>query len=79
MGVNAAALRRIVAERKTAGMKAWLSGLASFAGFVFCLVIWLSLPMPAKIAGGVWLLAGLIYAAIRTRGFRLPPQPVDFC
>jgi amino acid transporter len=79
MGVNAAALRRIVAERKTAGMKTWLSGLASLAGFVFCLVIWLSLPVPAKIAGGVWLLAGLIYAAIRTHGFRLPPQPVDFC
>ena len=34
-------------------------------GFLFCLVIWLSLPTPAKIAGGVWLLIGLVYDAVK--------------
>src|SRR5436190_985143 len=32
--------------------------------------LWLSLRTPAKIAGGVWLGAGLLYGAIKTRGFR---------
>jgi len=30
----------------------------------------ISLRTPAKIAGGVWLAAGLIYGAIKTGGFR---------
>ena len=47
-------------------------------GFVFCLWIWLGLKTPAKIVGGVWFLAGLVYAAIRTRGFRTRPIMIDF-
>jgi putrescine importer len=35
-----------------------------------CLYLWLSLRSPAKIAGGVWLAAGVLYGAIKTRGFR---------
>jgi len=47
-------------------------------GFLFCLVIWLSLPLPAKIAGGIWLLIGALYDAIKSRGFRVQPVPIDF-
>ena len=47
-------------------------------GFVFCLWIWLGLKTPAKIVGGVWFLAGLVYCAIRTRGFRTRPIMIDF-
>jgi len=47
-------------------------------GLVFCLWIWLGLKMPAKIVGGVWFLGGLIYSAIRTRGFRQQPLMIDF-
>jgi len=38
----------------------------------------LNLPLRAKIGGGAWLLAGAIYGAVRTRGFRVQPAPVDF-
>jgi putrescine importer len=50
-------------------------------GFLICLYLWLSLRWPAKVAGGVWLGAGVLYGAIKTRGFRtnvvsfeLPPE-----
>jgi amino acid transporter len=50
-------------------------------GFLICLYIWSSLRTPAKIAGGLWLIAGVIYGAIKTRGFtgalvsfELPPE-----
>jgi amino acid transporter len=46
-------------------------------GFLFCLWIWLGLKMPAKIVGGSWLLLGLIYSAIQTRGFRTRPVAID--
>ena len=39
-------------------------------GFAFCLYLWTSLRTPAKIAGGLWLAAGVIYGAVKTRGFR---------
>jgi putrescine importer len=47
-------------------------------GFLFCLWIWVGLKTPAKIVGGVWCLAGLIYCAIKTRGFRTRPLMIDF-
>jgi putrescine importer len=50
-------------------------------GFLICLYLWVSLRWPAKVAGGVWLGAGVLYGAIKTRGFRtnvisfeLPPE-----
>jgi hypothetical protein len=39
-------------------------------GFLICFYLWLSLRWPAKVAGTVWLAAGVIYGAIQTRGFR---------
>jgi len=57
------------------------TGLLPLLGFLICGYIWLSLRWPAKLAGGAWLLAGVAYGAIRTRGFRsklvsfeLPPD-----
>jgi putrescine importer len=47
-------------------------------GFVFCLWIWFGLKLPAKIVGGTWFLAGLIYCAVTTRGFRKRPAMIDF-
>ncbi len=71
MGVNLAAIR-------ANGPRRWTGVIAPALGFLFCLAIWVSLPVPAKIAGGIWLAAGLIYSAIRTRGFRLQPVLTDF-
>ncbi|MPZ19301.1 MAG: amino acid permease [Luteitalea sp.] len=67
MGVNLAAFTRywVRAERKT-----FLAFAMPLLGFFFCLYLWLSLRTEAKLAGGVWLAAGLIYGAIRTRGFQ---------
>ena len=46
-------------------------------GFFFCLWIWWNLSRPAMIRGTIWLGIGLIYAAIKTRGFRSKPLTVD--
>jgi len=43
-----------------------------------CLYIWLNLSWIAKVAGGGWLLVGMIYGAIKTRGFRTAPVMIDF-
>jgi amino acid transporter len=47
------------------------------AGFLFCFSIWISLPSPAKIIGGLWFVAGFIYLVIKTKGFRLKPVILD--
>jgi putrescine importer len=78
MGVNAAAFIRywVRAEKKR-----WINFLPPLLGFAICLYIWLSLRTPAKVAGSIWLAAGVLYGAIKTRGFRknlisfeLPPE-----
>jgi putrescine importer len=67
MGVNLASLTHywVRAERRR-----FVDFLLPSLGFLICLYLWLSLRTPAKIAGGIWLGAGLIYGAIKTRGFR---------
>jgi len=47
-------------------------------GCVFCFGLLLGLQPWTKYAGLAWLLIGLIYAAYRTRMFRLRPQLIDF-
>jgi putrescine importer len=47
-------------------------------GFLFCAVIWWGLAAPAKIAGGIWLSAGLILIGAQSNWFREPlnlPDP----
>jgi putrescine importer len=67
MGVNLAAFFRY-------GVRAERRQLSNFIfpllGFVFCGYLWLSLRTPIKIDGGAWLLAGLLYGAYKTSGFR---------
>jgi putrescine importer len=78
MGVNLAAFTHywVRAERRRA-----VDFALPLLGFLICLYLWLSLRWPAKVAGGVWLGAGVLYGAIKTRGFRknlvsfeLPPE-----
>jgi amino acid transporter len=78
MGVNLAAFTRywVRAERRSPG-----NLVLPLLGFLICLYLWLSLRWPAKVAGGVWLGAGVLYGAIKTRGFsrnlvsfELPPE-----
>lgn len=78
MGVNLAAFTRYWvrgARRNAADL------VLPLLGFLICLYLWLSLRWPAKLAGGIWLGAGVLYGAIKTRGFSrnlvsfdLPPE-----
>lgn len=52
--------------------------LVPLAAFGFCLYGWLNLARVAWIAGGTWLALGVVYLAIRTKGFREQPVPLDF-
>jgi putrescine importer len=48
------------------------------AGFLLCFVFWLGLPKPAKIVGGTWLILGMLYCGIKTKGFRQAPLLFNF-
>ena len=79
MGVNIASIRQFFflrpeGEKRNVIMDMVLPGF----GFLFCFSIWISLPLPAKIMGGIWFAAGLIYLLITTRGFRKKPAMIDF-
>jgi amino acid transporter len=67
MGVNAAAFTHYFLR---ADRKSWSAFLPPVLGFIICLYIWLSLRTPAKIAGSIWLVIGILYAAYKTNGFR---------
>jgi amino acid transporter len=78
LGVNLAVIREFLFRPPAGHKRNWfLDLIAPGAAFVFCLWIWLSLPTPAKVVGGLWCLAGLVYTAIKTRGFRDKPVMLD--
>jgi putrescine importer len=75
MGVNAAAfVRYYLREQK----KRWTNLLPPFLGFFICLFIWLHLGWQAKLAGGIWMLLGIVYGAWKTKGFRGNLVQFDF-
>lgn len=67
MGVNLAAFVRyfVRAEKKTAG-----NFLIPLIGLVFCFNLWWNLSWASMKWGALWLGIGLIYGAIRTKGFK---------
>jgi amino acid transporter len=69
MGVNVAALVRyyVRAEEK----RIW-NLLPPVFGFLICLGLWLNLSRPAKMAGSIWMIAGIAFGVWKTRGFREP-------
>ncbi len=78
MGVNVAALLRyyVRSEEKKLGYL-----IPPVFGFLICLGLWLNLSRPAMIVGSIWMAAGILFGAIRTKGFRgnlinfeLPPE-----
>jgi putrescine importer len=67
MGVNAAAFVHCWRQR----VQNSLSGLIVPAlGFIICAFIWVHLSHPALWLGAVWMVAGILYGAVRTRGFK---------
>jgi len=78
MGVNAASFTRHFLRVKE---KRLTNLIPPVAGFLICLLLWLNLSSPAKIAGMIWMTAGIAFGAWKTRGFRanlvdfeLPPE-----
>jgi putrescine importer len=67
MGVNAAAFVHyyLRSERKRLG-----NALPPIAGFLICLLLWLNLSATAKIAGSIWMAAGIAFGAWKTNGFK---------
>jgi len=47
-------------------------------GFIICLFIWWNLPAKTFILGGSWMLAGIIYLAIKTKGFKKQTPVITF-
>jgi putrescine importer len=67
MGVNLAAFAHyFVRERARTLANAFLPLL----GFAVCILLWINLSTNAKILGAIWLMAGVAFGAVRTRGFR---------
>jgi hypothetical protein len=73
MGVNVAALLRYYFRDPQKKLGNFLSPVL---GFLICLLLWLNLSRPAKIAGVIWMAAGIAFGAWKTRGFR--SDLVDF-
>jgi putrescine importer len=67
MGVNVAALVRyyIRAEKRSI-----LNLLSPLLGFLICTFIWINLSSKALKLGAVWMVIGVTYGAIKTRGFQ---------
>jgi len=79
MGVNIASVREYFFKSGEKTVRGFLMNfLPPAIGFVFCLAIWLNLPMKTFLIGGSWMLAGIIYLAIRTKGFRKETALIDF-
>ena len=79
MGVNLATFWQFTIMQQSGRKRRWLADVVMpLVGFLFCLWIWLGLKVPAKVVGGVWFMAGFVYYAIKTRGFRTKPVMIDF-
>jgi putrescine importer len=79
MGVNIATIRQFyLMPQSKAKPNIFLNAIIPLLGFVVCFLIWISLPLPAKLIGGSWLLIGVIFLIVRTRGFKHNPVELDF-
>ena len=79
MGVNVAAIIEYYFKSEEKTIKDFfMHFLLPGIGFLFCLVIWLNLPAKTFVVGGLWMFAGIVYLAIRTKGFRKRYAVVGF-
>ena len=74
MGVNLSAFLRYWLR---SGERTLSNFAPPLAGLLICFYMWLSLRAPAKIVGGTWLVAGLLYGAWKTRGFKNTQLPQE--
>jgi amino acid transporter len=67
MGVNAAAFVHHARHENTRDPRGYV---VPTLGFFICGFIWVHLSNPALVLGAVWMIAGISYGAVRTRGFK---------
>jgi putrescine importer len=67
MGVNAAAFVHHLRSSKRGNLGPYI---VPALGFFICGFIWANLSHPALVLGAAWMIAGIAYGAVRTRGFR---------
>jgi putrescine importer len=67
MGVNAAAFVHHWRHEKSNNLSGYI---VPTLGFLICGFIWIHLSHPALVLWAVWMIAGIAYGAVRTRGFR---------
>ena len=79
MGVNIASIREYYFKSKEKTVKSFLFNFIPPAiGFFICLVIWLNLPLKTFIIGGGWMLIGILYLILKTKGFREKITTIEF-
>jgi putrescine importer len=75
MGVNLSAIKHFwFAPQVDRTRNFFVDACVPAFGFVFCLVLLISLQTWTKYAGLIWLGFGLLYVAYTTRGFRIKPR-----
>ncbi len=74
--VNFSVISHYIIKGREKGFSAMIRHLAVPAlGMMSLLAVFYFIETPAKILGGIWLLTGVIYLLIKTKGFRqLPPE-----
>ena len=79
MGVNIASIREYFFKAEEKTINGFLIDfLPAGLGFLFCMIIWINLPLKTFIIGGSWMMAGIIYLAVHTKGFRKKTVMIDF-
>lgn len=76
--VNLSVARHFYFRLGRRGGWGWVTNLVTpGCGAAACLYVWLSLTWKAKAAGFAWVLVGMIYLAVLTRGFRRQPVSLE--
>ncbi|MCK4966067.1 amino acid permease, partial [bacterium] len=71
MLVNMASIREYYIKAEEKDFRCFMKNfLPPAIGVIACFAIWQSLPRLTFIIGGIWMGTGILYLAIRTKGFR---------
>jgi putrescine importer len=71
MAVNLSVLGHYyLRRRERRASRVWSNLICPIAGFVICFYIWLSISPLAMRLGALWTVAGILYLAVQTGGFR---------
>jgi amino acid transporter len=76
--VNLSVIRHFyLRARRRSGFAVLTNLLFPLVGALVCSYVWLNLSLKARVAGFGWLALGVIYLAVLTRGFRVPPASLS--